>query len=422
LNEKTITIQEQLSGGSSSWGGFFTSLTATPLAGFWIRAVAFGIDGLLLYAFFIRLLFPLTTGFSLGYPLLPAVIVPFGAIVYFTALNGPLGKGRTPGKHLLGIVTRGPDGTPLSWSASYLRAVIQCLPLIAFAVEGMILHLSTPGAPELETQFAVAALLTIPCIALFGATAASAGMRPDKRGLHDTLFGSFTFKAGRAEEALDFLSAIPLEAIRRSWRVVGVLGLACLGLLEFRDYSFRKDQKEYAQFIDALWAAHSIPGFHLRTLGRIQLDWVREEVTEGNPTPAAPPRTAPAQGGADAAPTSESKTIYLAYPIKYVRYGNVDRQALLETIAQTNLTTGVAQWMQGRWNTDSIPAPILRLRDWLRMNPQVRCQQINVRFVEAMDVLSVLRYPHFKIVHEESFPFDLDRKTTVSLEAGQRIK
>jgi uncharacterized RDD family membrane protein YckC len=97
------------------------------IAGFWRRLFAFCIDGLFLGAFgaciglvaYDRLVALGDWGRAVGFAI---------ALVYFAVTDSELSGGQTPGKRILGIKVVTANGTPLSVSASTLRATIFCVP------------------------------------------------------------------------------------------------------------------------------------------------------------------------------------------------------------------------------------------------------------------------------------------------------
>lgn len=106
-----------------------TSLTPQPatIAGFWRRLLAFCLDGLFMGAFgaclglvaYDRLVALGDWGRAVGFVI---------ALLYFGAMDSELSGGQTLGKRILGIKVITAKGTPLSVSASTLRAAIFCVP------------------------------------------------------------------------------------------------------------------------------------------------------------------------------------------------------------------------------------------------------------------------------------------------------
>ena len=102
-----------------------------PLAGFWFRVGALALD-----IFLIRMALQMT------YPLLKPLYLSLGeasplvglavAYLYLFLAEGPVGKGLTLGKAVVGIRTTDLDGEPLSTGAAAIRAALVFLLILVF--------------------------------------------------------------------------------------------------------------------------------------------------------------------------------------------------------------------------------------------------------------------------------------------------
>lgn len=156
---------------------------AIELAGFWRRLAAFLLDALILmlvgsalglcFGSFFRMLGPM--GRIVGF---------FVASLYFAALDGPLGGGRTPGKRLMGLRVTGADGGTPDWMCAAVRGVLL----------GAVIALNGYAAePDMKDpiDWALYALL----LAVLATAYLVAFERRRRQGLHDLAANSFVVRA-----------------------------------------------------------------------------------------------------------------------------------------------------------------------------------------------------------------------------------
>jgi uncharacterized RDD family membrane protein YckC len=183
-----------------------------PIAGFWLRGLAFVIDGiviaipLIIWGFVFRDL-----AFSLG---------PWGRLVGYTLFCGYLGffnsrfgGGQTLGKRLTKIVVIDSDGGYLPLSKSVLRALILALvPLM-----------NRWDLPLLQNPI----LVMIATVIIFGGGLALIyGLifnRKTNQGLHDLIVGSYVVKAPLRPGII-----IPKTPLVHRYITFGLIGLAVL--------------------------------------------------------------------------------------------------------------------------------------------------------------------------------------------------
>lgn len=153
-----------------------------PVAGFRRRVGALLFDFLTLYALFFAV------GFVAGGPLLQlghwsSTLAAIVVLLYFALATGPVGKGRTIGKFLVGIRVVGYDGqTPSLGRALVRTALLYPGILVAFFVGPFVFDADTYRG--LVFQSMAAGYLTF---AHFVGTAIAIMFNPFKQGMHDFL-------------------------------------------------------------------------------------------------------------------------------------------------------------------------------------------------------------------------------------------
>ncbi len=216
---------------ASKLAGHIVRVPRLPVAGFWVRAVAFLVDGIVLYfLLYLAALGGREALLSLGKwsPLL-AMVVIYG---YFWLLDGPVGKGRTVGKVLVNLRTVGrEDSQPLSWGQAALRAAILLPP--AFWVNSVLVPVFEPsrGSP---VEFYVFSLLPgILSAGLYVAQMVHVAFNPMRQGFHDLASSSLvltgdqlgTTWAALAEQGGEAALFRAKKAHQAGWIALAVLTL-----------------------------------------------------------------------------------------------------------------------------------------------------------------------------------------------------
>jgi uncharacterized RDD family membrane protein YckC len=158
------------------------NLPKLPVAGFWIRLLAFIID-----------LFLILGAFHLLSRSLPQIYWTLGKwspylnsalmFAYFVAFNGPFGRGRTVGKLLVRIRVSNYDGDPPTFRQAVIRTVVLMPAFVLVPVAQAFI--GTPQGPG-ET-YASLLISSAPSIAIWLSTLVIVGFNPFKQGLHDYL-------------------------------------------------------------------------------------------------------------------------------------------------------------------------------------------------------------------------------------------
>jgi uncharacterized RDD family membrane protein YckC len=161
-----------------------------PFAGFLHRTGAFMVDVLVLYFGSRALVSTARENFLAFNPYLPW-IAHLVAFLYFALSAGPVGKGRTLGKSIMGLHVIQQDGRILEWKAAFRRSALQQLCFFSF----MILSRGNYNSIFLPDYYYAGMLfLTILSLGAFGTLiiqVLSQGIHPHKQCLHDMISGSY---------------------------------------------------------------------------------------------------------------------------------------------------------------------------------------------------------------------------------------
>ncbi|GEM_PF-1919973 len=182
---------------ASKAAGRFPRSPRLPVAGFWIRFLAFVVDWILLTGLMYALALVgreaiLAAGAWAGR------VAAVAIFAYFWLGDGPIGKGRTLGKAILGLRTvAAADGAPLGWRESFLRALIlvpQRMWVLYFIDPILVAGGSGYLARIVEVQLA-----NILTLALFLGQILRVAMNPARQGFHDAAAGSLVLGADHAD-------------------------------------------------------------------------------------------------------------------------------------------------------------------------------------------------------------------------------
>jgi uncharacterized RDD family membrane protein YckC len=157
------------------------------IAALWRRAVAFVVDGIILFVAATLVAVPFFETFSrLGSwgPLVGFCI----ALPYFAVLDSSVGSGRTLGKRLMHIQVVGKDGATISFGRSVVRYTVFAVP---YFLNELLLPLT-------RTPWVVSVLISIVIFGVGGATLYLLLFnRHTRQGLHDLSAGSYVAVADR---------------------------------------------------------------------------------------------------------------------------------------------------------------------------------------------------------------------------------
>ncbi|MBN1900258.1 RDD family protein [Candidatus Sumerlaeota bacterium] len=161
-----------------------------PRAGFWVRAVSLLMDIIVLNFLFHGLTFLFREQLFRIAPYteyLGAALV----FLYFSLLNGPLGKGRTIGKFLFSIRVQDGEGNPLSLIASFKRTIIQLI-----TPSYVLLILDIVFDKSISSQAFPYQILSSLLISFVAANGLLIALHPLKQGFHDQFARSLVVKGG----------------------------------------------------------------------------------------------------------------------------------------------------------------------------------------------------------------------------------
>ncbi len=164
----------------------FDPLQAHFVGSLWRRALAFAVDGLLLYAvgrivgavFFNTLSRMGPWGLLLGFSL---------ALTYFATLDSRLGGGQTLGKRLLSLRVVNAQGQLIPWERSVVRYTIFALPIF----------FTDPSLPAVRTTWIIPFLIIFVTLGVGGSTLYLLVFnRHTRQGLHDLAVGTYVVESG----------------------------------------------------------------------------------------------------------------------------------------------------------------------------------------------------------------------------------
>lgn len=155
-------------------------------AGFWLRAGAFIAD-LFLLGFFMYFLTFIAKEALLGFGK-SSIYFSFAIIfLYFALLNGPIGKGKTPGKILFSISVTDAELNTISFISAVKRTIIQLNP---FIIVIFILQPFFDDPSSLKEQFIVS-FIPLLLLSFNVANMVFLATNPLRQGFHDIIAGSY---------------------------------------------------------------------------------------------------------------------------------------------------------------------------------------------------------------------------------------
>lgn len=243
--------------------------TPKPFAGIFRRAAAFLIDGVTLYMV-AYLLDKVARDALLAFnPWLPW-LAHIAALAYFTAAQGPIGKGRTIGKSIMSIVVVDAQGQPLDWVAALRRTLPQQVVFLVIANPDLYC-LAMPASMRTSAGFMMT-LLMIVALMFVITLLFSIGLHPHKQGWHDVFGGSYVVSDPPSQAFFTSLAG-PLDPINERklahyWKItLGLFILTSLTMLYRPIVSFRSDDAQSArQELTTLQADYPLGPYFLATV------------------------------------------------------------------------------------------------------------------------------------------------------------
>jgi uncharacterized RDD family membrane protein YckC len=316
-----------------------------PVAGFWIRAAAFAMDVILLNFFAYLLIFVFREQlFQLGYYC--GFLGVFINLGYFAFFNGPLGKGKTPGKYFLNLTVVRWSGEPLDLQQGVIRTVVQLNFLL-------VLHFFIPlfirDVTSIEQLFTIN-VLRILVFAFLVANAVLVATHPFKCGFHDLAVRSYVARDPQRLEIAAVLASEG-ESIKRwqrsAFQSAGIAFIVVLVLFTFQASRSLLSAEARRQFEihNALKARFQIEGFEfvgVRLLSQAEKA-KRQQQTRTTPPAATPPATTPAADVTSGTLSAENRGDVV---LVYVRYGRIIPQQMEENPAIKSVLARAGQWAE----------------------------------------------------------------------------
>jgi len=256
------------------------------MGGFWVRALALVLDIILLNFVFNGLSFLFREQFFLvsRYTDFIGMIIVY---LYFTLLNGPVGKGRTMGMYLFNICVRDYEGCALSLGAACKRTLIQMVsPLFPMVFFTPFLKMTEPSQAMLSGGILSLSLSFLVSNALL------VGLHPLKQGFHDRVARSIVVRgqiAVRYEELERFTSSEMIgRKIRTPASAYQSAGIAFVVISLIQIWGvFQQVRSEpwriQSHMLDEMRQRFSIQGLELTDFGVYR---IRDEVKEESAPPA----------------------------------------------------------------------------------------------------------------------------------------
>ena len=373
-----------------------------PVAGFWVRCIAFILDVILLHFFAYGMVFVFKEQLFVLGKLAPY----FGLAIifcYFWLANGPVGKGKTIGKSLFSITTLRYDGQPLELKEALVRTLVQLnYPLVQNIIVPFFLHDVRSQTPLMisHTIVSLAAAFLI-------ANAVLIGVQPFKQGFHDLLARSYVAKdPPRLTE--EQLVATPDERMAK-WRrsAFQSAGIAFVVVLVISLYNgwrtvYSEGTMKAIRLTQEARELFAIEGFKLVAVGGTSLPSEEEpagsrqvERQQVERRQARPDDSVTSTG----APTAKPKRY--AFAFLYVRYGSIDDEILEHDRYIRVLLADAKRWVTEKLHTD--------LRDMTEQG--VTPEQVIFVFEEW---LNLVIYDYKDRVYQTSLPLELAIKESPS--------
>jgi|GEM_PF-544967 len=374
------------------------------MGGFWVRALALVLDIILLNFIFNGLSFLFREQFFLvsRYTDFIGMVVVY---LYFTLLNGPVGKGRTMGMYLFNICVRDYEGGVLSLGAACKRTLIQMVsPLFPMVFFTPFLKMTDPsqamlsgGILSLSLSFLVSNGLLV-------------GLHPLKQGFHDRVAKSIVVRGQSAVryEALEkFISS---EMIGRKMRTPASayqsagIAFVVISLIQIWGV-FQQVRSEpwkiQSRMLDEMRQRFSIPGFELTDFGLYR---IRDEVKEQSASPASSGAKQPEAKlkEAEVATTSTlaQKKERFRFFVLYTSRRDISEKVIKEIPRLSFLIYELRDWSQEKLKTDY--APMLRGPEGEKAGQESAKTSPNVIWPDDFQVYFVETYSLFIFTHRKT--------------------
>lgn len=374
------------------------------MAGFWVRALALVLDIILLNFVFNGLSFLFREQFFLvsRYTDFIGMIIVY---LYFTLLNGPVGKGRTMGMYLFNICVRDYEGHVLSPGAACKRALIQMVsPIFPMVFFTPFLKMTEPSQAMLSGGILSLSLSFLVSNALL------VGLHPLKQGFHDRVAMSIVVRgqiAVRYEELERFTSSEMIgRKIRTPASAYQSAGIAFVVISLIQIWGvFQQVRSEpwriQSRMLDEMRQRFSIPGFELTDFGVYR---IRSEVKEETAPPARSDGKQPVaklkEAEVAATSTLAQKKERLRFFVLYTSRRDISEKDVKEIPRLSSLIYELRDWSREKLKTDY--APMLRGPAGEKTGQESADTSKNIILPEDCQVYFVETYSLFIFTHRKT--------------------
>jgi len=382
-----------------------------PLAGFWFRLGALALD-IILIRLALQATFPALRPMYLSMGASAIVVGPLVALVYLLLAEGPVGKGMTLGKAIVGIRTTDFAGRQPSLGAAAIRTsllLVLALPLLGgemaarMAAQGDAVGLFVAGTlvKGLATAFIIANVFLVV-------------LHPLKQTVHDLLARTLVVREAGAHNLADFLEQVegqvaPLH--RRAVRVAAIAFLALGAINMFGDYRqiSSAEGKRYLGFTRSFGREFRYGPFRPDYRGAM-FGWVESRVASDGITSGTWALRMAALAKSGDRPTSQSHTVVFEMRSSSA----VARDDLGTSEALAALGARALAWTEQQIKADGYP---LDRQARSRSETIFQPRHLALLFVENVDLLF---YRQTRVVHAEILPLGIARSFYAEEEAAIR--
>jgi len=285
-----------------------------PLAGFWFRLGALALDVLLL-RMVLQVTYPLLHPFYLVVGTGSAIVGLVVVYAYFFLAEGPVGKGLTVGKAVVGIRTTGLGGEALSPRVAAVRALfvlllILLLFLVVLPVLGINLGVRLPIGGRGKAGLFFVALVSGLATPYVVGNVLLVVLHPLKQTVHDLLAGALVLREAGTHNLAAFLEQVeerlhPLQRHAIPIASVAFLAMAAVNLIAVCRQVYSPEGEQSLRFVRSFDNEFRHGPFQ-PTFEPIQLGMLEARLARDGLTSQSWKAMLPRPTGSEAAPTSSS--------------------------------------------------------------------------------------------------------------------
>jgi uncharacterized RDD family membrane protein YckC len=371
-----------------------------PLAGFWFRLGALALD-IFLLRLALQMTYPALRPLYLSIGSALVVVGPLVAFVYLVLAEGPVGKGMTLGKAIVGIRTTDLSGERASISAAAIRAALLLVLALPFLGSEMGARCAANG--DRNGLFLASGMLRGMAMAFIIANVFLVVLHPLKQTAHDLLAGTLVVREAGAHHLSVFLEQIegqlaPLQ--RRAIQVAAVAFVALSAINMFGEYRqvFSAEGENYLRFMRLFDKEFRYGPFRPNYRGTM-LGWVEGRLASDGMTSESWTRRLNVLAKSGDRPTSQSHTVVLEFRSS----GAVKADDLGDSQALAGLGSRAVAWIEREIRDDVYPLD-RKMRSRSEIIFQPRC--VTLLFVENVNLLL---YNHESVIDAEIRPLAIPK-------------